>query len=391
MAPSNPEWQEGPSANVVIVGAGMVGASAALRLAQRGVAVTVCEQGDPGSGTSGTSFAWTNAAGKRPRAYFELNLAGMAAYRRLQAEAGGVLPGFHPTGHLEWGADADGWEAIETKVTEACGWGYAAVRLPTARVLRELEPDLAVDPRRVPEMVFYPDEGHVDPPVLIGWLLRRAAALGAKVWGGARVVGLDAAAGRVCGVRLASGEHLAADAVMCCCGRWTAEVAALAGARIPLVAPEPAASEAVGLLLLTSPLAAAVGRVLSTPELNLRPAGAGRLLLHSRELDRQVAWDAPMEPLPPQAAEALSRLRRLVRHTAAARIEGARIGIRPLPADGHTVAGWAGELGGFYAVVSHSAVTMGPLLGDLVAAEVAGGEASPLLADFRPGRFAVRG
>jgi glycine/D-amino acid oxidase-like deaminating enzyme len=34
---------------------------------------------------------------------------------------------------------------------------------------------------------------------------------------------------------------------------------------------------------------------------------------------------------------------------------------------------------------------MGPLLGDLVAAEVAGGEASPLLADFRPGRFAVRG
>ncbi len=371
----------------MIVGAGMVGASAALRLAQRGVAVTVCEQGDPGSGTSGTSFAWTNAASKRPRAYFELNLAGMAGYRRLQAEGGGVVPGFHPTGHLEWAADAAGWAAIDAKVAEASGWGYPAVRLPAARVLRELEPDLRVDPRQVPEMVFYPDEGHVDPPVLIGWLLRRAMALGVEVRCGARVAALDVARGRVAGVRLETGEHLAADAVLSCTGRWTGQVAAMAGASIPLVPPEPPASEAVGLLLLSSPLAAAVTRVLSTPELNVRPAGAGRLLLHSRELDRQIVWDAPTDPLPSQAAEALARLRRLLRHTAAARIEGARVGIRPLPADGHTVAGWAGEVGGFYVVVTHSAVTMGPLLGELVAAEVAGGDASPLLADFRPQRF----
>jgi glycine/D-amino acid oxidase-like deaminating enzyme len=371
---------------VVVVGAGIVGASAALRLAQRGAAVTVVDAGDPGGGTSSTSFAWTNAGGKRPKAYFDLNVAGMAAYRRLWAEWGRV-PGLHLTGHVEWAApdDADGWRLLDRKLGELGAWGYPALRLPTARLLRELEPDLCLDPRVLPEVVFYPDEGHVDPPVLIGHLLRAAGELGATVRTQDRVVAIEATGGRVAAVALASGTRLPADAVVSCCGRWTNDVARLVGAAVPLVSPEPQGSPAVGLLALTSPVAAQVRRVISSPGLNLRPAGGGRLLLQDVALDGSVRHDAVVEP--PAAAALLVRLRRLVRYTAGARLEGARVGIRALPADGRSVVGWVGEVAGFYVIVTHSGVTLGPLLGELAAQEVVDGDPAPLLAPFRPQRF----
>jgi glycine/D-amino acid oxidase-like deaminating enzyme len=100
-----------------------------------------------------------------------------------------------------------------------------------------------------------------------------------------------------------------------------------------------------------------------------------------------VRHDTPTVPPPPAADELLARVRALVRDTQTACIEGVRIGIRPLPADGHSIVGWTGEAEGFYVVVTHSGVTLGPLLGELVAAEVLERAPSPMLAPFRPERF----
>jgi glycine/D-amino acid oxidase-like deaminating enzyme len=73
--------------------------------------------------------------------------------------------------------------------------------------------------------------------------------------------------------------------------------------------------------------------------------------------------------------------------TAGSRLEKIRVGQRPLPADGLTIAGFADPGSRFYAVATHSGITLAPLLGDLVSGELLGSE-SPLLADFRPSRFA---
>lgn len=73
--------------HVVIAGAGIVGASIACHLAKRGAQVTVLEKQQPGSGATRNSFAWLNASfSKQPRSYYELNLAGMAGWRRLSLE-----------------------------------------------------------------------------------------------------------------------------------------------------------------------------------------------------------------------------------------------------------------------------------------------------------------
>src|SRR5947209_13381872 len=56
----------------IVIGAGAMGASVAYRLAQAGAAVTVLEATRVGGGTSGISFARTNAHKKPPKVYHDL-------------------------------------------------------------------------------------------------------------------------------------------------------------------------------------------------------------------------------------------------------------------------------------------------------------------------------
>jgi glycine/D-amino acid oxidase-like deaminating enzyme len=55
------EPEEAQMIRTIVIGAGVMGASVAYRLAQAGAAVTVLEAARIGGGTSGISFAWTNA------------------------------------------------------------------------------------------------------------------------------------------------------------------------------------------------------------------------------------------------------------------------------------------------------------------------------------------
>ena len=71
----------------------------------------------------------------------------------------------------------------------------------------------------------------------------------------------------------------------------------------------------------------------------------------------------------------------------AARVEAARLGVRPMPPDGYPIVGPHPELPGFYGVVTHSGVTLGPVLGPLVAREVLTEQPEPVLSAYRPGRF----
>ena len=67
------------------------------------------------------------------------------------------------------------------------------------------------------------------------------------------------------------------------------------------------------------------------------------------------------------------------------------MGVRPLPADGLTVAGFTKPLTGLYALVTHSGVTLAPYLAWLVTGELVDGREAPELAAFRPTRFAGPG
>jgi glycine/D-amino acid oxidase-like deaminating enzyme len=65
------------------------------------------------------------------------------------------------------------------------------------------------------------------------------------------------------------------------------------------------------------------------------------------------------------------------------------VGGKPIPGDGEPVVGAVKAVPGFHVVFSHSGATLGLILGELLAYEIATGAEHPMLASFRPERFAA--
>jgi glycine/D-amino acid oxidase-like deaminating enzyme len=362
----------------IVIGAGVMGASVAYRLAQAGAAVTVLEATRIGGGTSGISFAWTNANKKPPKPYHELNVAGMKAHAAL-ADEFGATPWWHGGGSLEWEAEPDR-PAQRENVEQLRSWGYAAEWLARDQVL-ELEPD--IDPAVIGDapVAFFPEEGWLDPVVYAHAMLSAARRRhGAKIVCGARVVDLVTAGDRVTGVRLADGSLYEADTVVNCAGRWTNEAIRDAGLHLPL-------APTVGFLVFTPSVAAGLSRVVRTPVIDARPDGAGRLMLHWNPTDATVSFDAKLSPSMPEAHDLVRRARQLLPSIGEVEPEAVRVAIRPIPADHFSAIGPMPRTSGYYIAVTHSGVTMSPFLGAAVADEIVGGRLRAELAPFRPARF----
>ncbi|MEV0680060.1 FAD-dependent oxidoreductase [Actinosynnema sp. NPDC050436] len=364
---------------VVVVGAGVYGAAVVAELVRRGAQVTVVDAGAPAGGTSAASFAWTNSCGKQPRAYHDLNVAGMEAHRRFAAEG----DWHHGGGNLEWADDAARQEALTGKVAAVQERGYEVRWLDRAGALA-LEPDL--DPAALPAdgIAHFPREGWLDPVALVGHLLARATAGGAELVRHDAVTGLDVHHGSVRAVRLASGRRIAVDAVVDCAGPAAGRVAELAGLTLPL-------RNTLGALVRTSPVGAAVGRVVHAPGVHLRPDGGGRLVLRTRDVDgaTHVADDGRMWVDDAAVDAVMEAGRALYPALRAASVQEVRVGERPIPGDKLPVLGRVVELPNFHFAVSHSATTLCLHVGDLVAAEVLGEDRGDALAPFRFERFAA--
>ncbi len=356
-----------------MVGAGCVGSSVAFRLAQRGARVTVLDAGPPGGGTSGASFAWTNSFGKTPRDYHELNVAGMEEHAALVKE----LPGggwLHQDGALAWEDSPAGRARLEPAVERLRGWGYAVERITPAQA-RELEPELHIAPD-VDHVVWTPGEGYLEAVPYIAAVLTAARRLGARVLPGRRVAEVLRSGDRVRGVRTEDGGQFEARVVVDCAGAAADEIARLAGLSVPL-------DHVPGRLVYTSPVATTLRRPIHAPGVHFRPDGGGRLVLAEGAHDHVWRETAETWPAERSLAAAAAHLPAL----AAARVEATRVGLRPMPRDERPMVGGIPGLEGFYVVVSHSGVTLGPLWGRVVAAELLDGVPDPRLAAYRPARF----
>jgi glycine/D-amino acid oxidase-like deaminating enzyme len=368
--------------DVVVVGAGIVGASVAFRLAEAGARVGVACGGRPGAGTSAASLAWLNSADKGPLAYHQLNVAGMAEWRLLADELA-AREWVHLDGGLVWAEDAAARDALQAQVARLRRWGYAVEVLTVAQARRHWAPDLHLDPERVREVVCMPAEGWVSAVPLIHRLLEQASRRGAVVEE-VRAAGVLRDGDRVTGIRAADGERWSAGAVVNCAGPQADVVARMAGVALPL-RREP------GMLLVTEPVPTCLRPVVHSPAGTFRPDGGGRVLI----LTDLIARDAPIEAASPYAAppaagaELVERLAAYLPALRGARLEAARVGVRPMPEDGHPIVGPVPGLEGFYVVVTHSGITLGPLLGRMVAGEVLGGSPEPRLEPYRPARFAA--
>lgn len=366
---------------VVVVGAGVVGASVAASAAQAGAAVTLLEGSAPGGGTSATSFAWVNANGKEPEPYFALNWAGLREHQTL---AEGGRPWFSGRGHLEVAVDEAHERRLAARVGRLRSRGYGVEEL-TARQAQDLEPGLRVR-GTVRARVLFPEEGHVFPSLYVAEMLARARAADARIRTGVDVVAISPSAAGGAVVRTRDGEEHRADVVVSAAGRWTTDVAALAGVPVPMATFQEPGDVTVGYLGTTEPVPAGVSRIVTTPRLNLRPAGGGRLLLQALDLDATAdPRDVPgVDGV--VGAELTHRVREVLPGDGQVRLDSLRVGQRVMPGDGLTIAGRAPGADWLYVVATHSGVTLAPLLGRGVTTEILGGH-EPLFEAFRPERF----
>ncbi len=372
---------------IAVIGLGVVGAGVARSLTRMGAEVTVFERTGPLAGTSGTSFAWTNSHCKNPLPYHDLNVAGMAEHEALAQHRGTVPKWLVRNGNLEWTQDAPGAERLNTTVAELTSRGYP-VRWITQQQARELIPDLRL-PAHVQNIAYYPSEGHVFPALLVARLWGEARDNGAQLHCPVTVTGLSETAG---GVRIETSDgDTDADAVVIAAGRWTEALTASAGYRVPMADPDAAGTATVGMLGYTTPLPTRLECVLTTPQLNVRPNGAGRLIVHGLDLDAYADPNSPPTAEGPYARQLRHRLTSVLAGTEGARLEFLRVGRRSLPADGLTVAGFLGGNARVYTIATHSGITLGPLLGRLAAQELLTGNPENILAHFRPERLIGRG
>jgi len=233
-----------------------------------------------------------------------------------------------------------------------------------------------------------PTEGWIDAPLFIQVLLEQVRHRGGEVRCGARVQAVRrpgtraAGSSRVMGIVTEAGESFEAGWVVNCAGPDADRVAAMAGVSLPM-------TRVPGLLLVTDRAPVRLRQVVHPPGPSFRPAGGGRVVILTGWAppgSPDEVFPSPSLPPPAEAGEMLSAVARWLPALAPARVEAARLGVRPMPLDGYPIVGPHPKLPRFYQVVTHSGITLGPVLGPLVAAELSTGRPEPRLAPYRPER-----
>lgn len=232
--------------DVVIIGAGMIGASCAYALASAGLRVAVVDRGGIAAGASSACEGNILVSDKEPGPELELALLSARLWLELRDDLGEAALEYEEKGGVVVARSAATLPGLATLTAHQRAGGVDAQDVD-ADGLFALEPNLVRD---VAGGAWYPQDAQVQPMLATASLLRRARAAGAVMHLGTPVTGfLRAADGRVTGIRTGSPvlPELSAPWVVNAAGTWAGDVAALAGLGLPVLPRR-------GFILVTEPL-----------------------------------------------------------------------------------------------------------------------------------------
>jgi sarcosine oxidase subunit beta len=215
------------SADVIVIGAGVQGASLAFHLASRGASVIVVERSTVAAGATGRSSGLV-------RIYYDLLAEARLAWVsygwfRDWAERVGGECGFRRAGFL-WIKPQAGADRLRANVAAHRGLG-AETSVVEADEIRRIAPALSVEGDEV--AAYEPGSGYGDPSGTAASFLQVARERGARLVQGAEVTAIPVTGGRVIGVETTRGAF-SAPVVVDAAGAWAARVAALTGLEIPV-------------------------------------------------------------------------------------------------------------------------------------------------------------
>jgi glycine/D-amino acid oxidase-like deaminating enzyme len=367
---------------VGIVGGGIVGAAIAMCLAEAGAHVTVFEKAGPAMGATRNSFAWLNAFVADPH-YRALRLASMAIYRNLDRPLGlAIIWG----GYLNWAND-DAQAAVVRANAEMLRTIYPVQWLGAVE-FAQLAPQLRPGP--IEAALFSGIDGHLDPVHVTHRFLNRAAANGTALRVPTEVRALQFSNGHLTAAYTSDG-YVPLDRLVVAAGVDTPSVLALAGFKLGL-------KHSPGILAHSKPLPALTRIVHDGPlDLSFKQMADGSI----------VGTDAPAPPDRPEHAAIRAapgdfpsnELREMHGDRILTKIAGVlppvkdvhlarlTLGFRPLPTDDLPVVGAVPGTPDVYVTVTHSGVTLAPILARYVTREIVDSELVDALTPYRPERF----
>ncbi len=221
------------NSNIVIIGAGIVGASLADNLTAMGCTnVVVLDQG-PLENPGGSTF-------HAPGGVFQVNLSltmtqfareTVKRYRELDLDG---LPCFLGTGSIEFARTTARWHDLKRKHGVATSWGVESELLSPEACARYVP---ILDPTTIQGGLFVPSDGIAKAARAVHAMTRLAESRGARFHGETEVTGIDTSGGRVQGVHTNRGDF-PADVVVSCAGIWGPRIGHMVQVPIPLVPME---------------------------------------------------------------------------------------------------------------------------------------------------------
>lgn len=330
------------SRKVIVVGGGIMGASAAWHLTKAGAVVTLIEHGPASAPTAtASSFGWVGASASTPSdnpEAFADRLKALEEFVRIEPELG-PLP-IAARGALLWQATE---EKTGTMIAEHRAAGTRIECLSRAQIAKK-EPRLTA-----PKLAAWaPDDFALEPAAFAHQLVAAAKAAGACVLQGS-VDAIETVGDQITGVLMA-GQKLPADVVVLANGYGARAVASTVGVDLPI-------HESPAVLIRFGAEAGIIRHLLCAQEIELRPMLGGGL---ASAADYPENGEAGLPALAALTSDAIAQLLGFAMAPSILSINAAQ---RPMTTSGAPLCGYAGQIDGLYTLVAHPGVILAPLLG----------------------------
>jgi sarcosine oxidase subunit beta len=365
------------AATVVVIGAGVVGASIAFHLAREGVRdVIVLDRGRFGSGSTAKGAGGLRSQFDDP-AEIAFSRFSIEFYRRFPETVGAECE-FDPCGFLFLLRD----DAAATRCAQMATRGRAAGidwRLLRQDEIAALAP--ALDVGGVIGGSYTPNDGTANPPRAAHALLERAQALGVVAEAETGVTGFRFAGQRLEAVETSRGA-IATRCAVIAAGPWAAEVGQLAGIALPVT---PMRRQLFTTAALATPLRAPM--TIDQASGWYFRVETDHLLVSAGELAPVSEFDPTVDPRLAEPARA--GLRRVLPALSEIPFVAARAGLREMTPDEKAILGWAPNREGLLIAAGFSGhgFMHAPAAGQAIADLVVRGATQFDLAPFDPARF----
>lgn len=219
------------TAEVVIIGGGIVGSSIAYHLTAAGCkdVLVIERETAQGKGSTGKSMGGVRAQFSTP-VNILMSLYSISFYASFEERLGHPA-GYWPQGYLFCATSTNHLAYLRTNYEKQVALGLKDVRLIKADEIRTMFPQLRGDD--IVGGSFCATDGFVDPYSAMIGLMTWASDHGAKLWKNTPVSGIQRDAQGICGVETARGT-VATRKLVNCAGAWAAGIAKMAGIDLPV-------------------------------------------------------------------------------------------------------------------------------------------------------------